>query len=274
MLNTRAIYKVARLELFSAMIHPIIPVACLIVLAVAILNGAGEAVTLKKLELNGGFGDVLLAGFCQSFGTISMICTVIAAFLGATMVPSERWKNSLNVILAKPLYRKDYLLGKFIGMSVFMLIFNTFTLLLVSLMMIVFFRSPQSDLDFISRLVSYVFVLTLVCSLVIALNLLFGVIAKSVLFVTTASIVYLFFDWIWYNDRIIGTGLIALLTPINLYSKLLNPFDSTIPILLFDTTVSLGKWLEAIVPFLILLVIEVILLLLIEIFIFSREDST
>jgi ABC-2 type transport system permease protein len=269
-LNVRAIYKIARLEFVRVMIHPVVPVACLIVLAVALLNGAGYVTVLQKFD---NIEVALVFGFCHSCGAISMICTVMAVFLGATMIPYERWKNSLNVLLAKPLYRKDYLLGKFVGLSAFMLLFNTFTLLLVSLAMIMFFRGPESGFEFTWRLIAYILVLTLICSLVIALNMFFSLIAKNILFVTAASITYVFFDWIWYYDRIIGSEIIALITPINLFSKLMNPFQSSFSLVLFNTTVPMGQWLDAIVPFLALLLIEILVLLLVEIYIFSREDT-
>jgi ABC-2 type transport system permease protein len=270
-LNMRTIYKIARLEFVRVMIHPIVPVACLIVLAVALLDGAGGVTVLRKV----GNGEAaLIFGLSQSCGPISIICTVMAIFLGATMIPYERWKKSLNVLLAKPLYRKDYLLGKFVGLSAFMLLFNTFALLLVSLAMIVFFKGPESGFEFTWRLAAYILVLTFTCSLVIALNMLFGLIAKNILFVTAASITYVFFDWIWYSDRIIGSDIIALVTPINIYNKLLNPFQSGLSLVLFNTAVPLGQWLDAIAPFLALLLIETLVLLLVEIHIFSREDTT
>ncbi len=263
-LNVKALYKIARLEFVRVMIHPIVPVACLIVFTVALLNGAGGVIELKKLQAVDYSGDVLLVGFGQSFGGISMICTVMAVFLGATMIPHERWKNSLNVLLAKPLYRKDYLLGKFVGLSAFMLLFNTFTLLLVGLTMIIFFRGPESDFEFTWRLIAYIFVLTLTCSLVIALNMFFGLVAKNILFVTAASITYVFFDWIWYSDRIIGSGIISFLTPINLYSKLIIPSSGRVSIELFNTAVPPGQWLSAVIPFLALLLTEILVLLLVE----------
>ncbi len=133
-----------------------------------------------------------------------VIFTIIAIFLGATSISYERWNSSINVLLTKPLYRRDYIIGKFIGISAFMLLFNTITLLFIGLIMILFFRGPQSDIEFIWRLAAYIIITTLACSLVIALNMLFGIISKNILMVTAASITYVFFDWVWYNDRILA----------------------------------------------------------------------
>jgi ABC-2 type transport system permease protein len=271
-LNVEAVYKIARHEFVSVILHPLIPVACLIVLAIAILNGAGGAANLQQLQaMSDGSSDVFFSGFRQSWGAISMICTIMAIFMGATMIPYERWKNSLNVLLIKPLYRKDYLLGKFAGLTAFMLLFNAFAIMLVGLSVIVFFRGPQSDFEFIWRITAYIIALTLGCSLAIALNMLIGLLARNILFVTAASIAYVFFEWIWYDDRILGTGLLSLITPMNLYGKFINPPGSMVA--LFNTAIPFGQWFGAIIPFLALLIIELLMLLTIEIFLFAKEDT-
>jgi ABC-2 type transport system permease protein len=272
-LNIAVIYKIARHEFVSILVHPLIPFACIIVIVIALLSGAGCVATLQLQEASGSGRDVLLSGFRQSWGAISVICTVIAIFLGATTISYERWKNSLNILLSKPLYRKDCLMGKFVGLSAFMFLFNTFSLLLVGIAMIVFFRRPISEFEFTWRLIAYILSLTLACSLAIALNMLIGTVAKNILFVTAASITYVFFEWIWYDDRIFGTGAISLITPMNLYNKFINPIPGSAIPALFNTIVPFGEWFNAIIPFLFLLLMELCILLATNVYIFSIEDT-
>ena len=273
-LNGRAIYKIAKLEFVRVLTHPLTAIVCLIVLVIAFLCSAGGADNLRKLEAWGTHTeDVFFRGYSNSLAAISMICIVMSIFLSATVIPYERWKSSLNVLLTKPLYRRDFVFGKFLGLSVFMLLFNAFTLLLVSLLLIAFFREPLSSSELLWRLMAYILVLTLACSLVIALNMLFSLISRNILFVTAISVLYLFFDWIWYNDRILGNDLLSLISPMNLYYKCIKSITvSSIPAL-FNTTIPVGTWFSAALPFLALFIIEIIVLLLLETFLFSREDT-
>ena len=273
-LNGRAIYEIAKLEFVRVLTHPLTVIVCLIVLVIAFLCSAGGAGNLRKLEAWGTHTeDVFFTGFCNSLAAISMICMMISIFLSATVIPYERWKSSLNVILTKPLYRRDFVVGKFLGLAIFMLLFNTFTLLILSLLLIAFFRGPLSDLELLWRLTAYILVLTLACSLVIALNMLFSLISKNILFVTAISVIYLFFDWIWYNDRILGNDLLSLISPMNLYYKCIKSINVSYIPALFNTTIPIGTWFSAALPFLALLIIEIFALLLLETFLFSREDT-
>jgi ABC-2 type transport system permease protein len=265
----RMVYEIARQEFVRVLTYPLIPIVFLIILIIAYINGAGGAHDLRSFE-EWTTGDALLQGFGQSYGATSMICTIMAIFLGATSIPYERWNGSINVLLTKPLYRRDYVIGKFMGLSGFMLLFNTFTLLFIGLLMIMFFRGPLSSLEFIWRLAAYIIIMSLSCSTVIALNMLFGVISKDILVVTSASMTYIFFDWIWHNERILGD--LSILTPMTLYGLAIHPFAEPFNPL-FNTTVQFYRWFSAALPFLAILFIEMLLFLLVGIYLFSREDN-
>lgn len=267
--NFKAIYNIARQEFIQTLTHPIIPVAALIVLIMAILNGAGGAPDLETAAMQQD-GDALIMGFGQSWMIASMVCTIMAVFLGATTISFERWNNSLNVLLTKPLYRHDYVVGKFMGLSSFLLLFNTFTLLLFGLTMVLFFRAPQSSLEFTWRLIAYILVLTLACLTVISINILFGMISRNLLFITAASMTYVFFEWIWYSDRVLGP--LSILTPKTLYIRTLNPLTDQFDAL-FNTIVPFGQWFNAILPYAGMLIIELLVLLIAGIFLFTREDK-
>lgn len=264
-----AVWEIARQEFIRALTHPIFPVACLIAFIIAWLYGAGDVGSLESMSKYMK-QDALIAGYRQSWQSASMICAVMAIFMGATAIPYDRWSNSINVLLTKPLYRRDYFIGKFAGLSAFMLLFNTLTLLFFSVMMIAYFRGPQSGVEFVWRLTVYILVATLVCSLVIALNMLFGVLSRNILVVTSASIIYFFFDLIWYKEKLLG-GL-SKYTPMGLNFKLIGPVPADHPAL-FDTFVSFDRWFNGAFPLLVILFIEMSVLILIGMHRFSRDDN-
>ncbi|MDI6897782.1 ABC transporter permease [Methanocella conradii] len=265
-----AVWAIARQEFVRVLTYPLIPVVAFIVFLIALLDGAGYASGLEGVGISNG-PDVLIFGFTRSWESTAMICSIVAIFLGATSILYERWNSSLNVLLTKPLYRRDYYMGKFLGLSGFMLLFNAFTILLVGLMMVVFYMEPQSGSEFALRVSSYIFITTLSCSLVLALSMFFGVLSKNILLVTSLSVIYTFFDWIWHPERIMG-GL-SEFTPQQLYFRLIGPKGITDPAALFNTLVPFDRWLNAAIPLLIFVLLEMLALLLIGMCLFSREDS-
>jgi ABC-2 type transport system permease protein len=142
-------------------------------------------------------------------------------------------------------------------------------MLFSGLVVIVFFRGPQSVQEYVLRTSAYIAIFTLSCWLVIALNMLLGIVSKNVLFVTAAAMAYYFIDWIWFSERFIG-GL-SILTPRSLLWKLIYNKDTSIS--LFDCFIPFDRWFSGAVPYISLLIIETLLLLLAGIYLFSREDN-
>lgn len=266
-----ATYKIARQEFTRLLLYPLVPIAVIIVIFIAYLNGAGELPTLQSLS--GRYQeDMVVVGFGQCFQSTSMIITIMAVFLSATSIPYEKWNNSLNVLLTKPLYRNDYLAGKFVGLSAFMLLFNTFTILLIGLMTIMCYGGPLSAPEFVWRVIAYILIISISCMVVIALNMLIGIASKNILFVTTASIIYVFFDWIWYNDQLLGS--LSVFTPMQLYATIIDPSHISSFPTLFDTMVPFYQWFDSAAPYILALMLELITFLLAGMLLFSWRDNT
>lgn len=274
-MNMSVIFKMALKEFNCTFTNAFVIIVCGIIILIALINGAGSFDDLNYVSAHDNL-DAILIGFSTSWQSTSMICTIMAAFLGATAIQYDRSKNSLNVLLTKPLYRKDYFIGKFFGLVVFMLIFNTFVVLFTGLILIVFFRNPLSVSEFLLRIAAYIIVLTMSCSLVIALNMLFGVISKNILFVTTASMTYIYFDWIWNTGLLlnnISLGSLSILTPVNLYCRIIDPFATLSYPTLYDTLIPIEQWLSSAIPYIGLMFIEILVFLLISIHLFTRDDN-
>ncbi len=205
------------------------------------------------------------------YGSIRLkLCMIMAAFLGVASITGERWNSSLSLILTKPLYRKDYLLGKAIGLTAFMMLYITFTLLITGLFISIYFRGPLSITDFTWRLIAYIIILTLCCSIVATLNMLFGVITKNILVVTSISMTYLFIEWFWdlrLLTEFTGIKILYYLSPVNTY---INTF---IDVKFFDSTVSFGTWIASAAPYLCILIFDLFVLLSACIFLFSKGEN-
>jgi len=265
---TGALFGVARQEFSRVLFHPIVLVMGLIVLGIAYLNGAGYAESLQIISSRYEIyhRDAFIVGVVTVCASTSMASIIVAAFLGATAIPNDRWKNTLSVLLSKPLYRKDYLFGKFLGLSAFMLLFNVFVFFSISLMILLYYGGPLSITYGLLKIASYLVALTLACMLAIALNMLFGVLSKNVLFVTTAAMTFIFVDRIWYAENLLG-GL-SILLPTRLYYQILDP-TPYVP----EVPLPLDVWAQYATPYVLLLLIEILVLLLAGMYIFSREDN-
>jgi ABC-2 type transport system permease protein len=260
---------IARQEFARVLNHPVVPVVGLIVLVIAYLNGAGNVGSMEIMSSRYHI-DGFFYGYGASFTSTTMVCSIMAAFLGATAIPYDRWKNSLNVLLAKPLYRKDYVLGKFLGLTGFMLLFNTLVILLTGLMIAVFFKGPESMTELAMRIPLFIICLTLACSMVAALNLLIGIVSKNILVVTAASVIFIFIDLFWYKN--LFPDLMYLLFPGNLYFTVVDPLvDGSVSLYSPGDPVSL--WFQLALPYLALLLIELLVPLVIGIGLFAREDN-
>jgi ABC-2 type transport system permease protein len=268
-MSTTVVYKIARMEFIRVMTSPLVLLAAAILLFIAFLNGMGGVAILDYVGSTSNVDTAVLQGFLQVYGSTSMLLAIVAAFASATEISYERWNGSVNVLLAKPLYRRDYILGKFTGLAAFMLLFITFIMLFTGLMVIVFFRGPQSIHEYVLRTAAYIAIFTLSCWLVTALNMLFGIISKNLLFVTAAAMAYYFVDWIWFSERFIGD--LSILTPKTLQWKLIYNSDTLTS--LFDCLIPFDRWLSGAMPYVLLLIIETVLLLLAGIYLFSREES-
>lgn len=269
-MNTTAVLLIAKQEFSRTLTNPFVLLVGGILLVIAYLNGAGDYQALESFTISGNI-DGVLQGFGQCWHSTSLICTIMAAFIGATSISYDRWNNSLNILLSKPLYRKDYIVGKLMGLITFMLLFITFIILFIGLMIIVFYRPPLSVSDFLLRVGAYIFVMTLSCSLVIVLNIFFSVISKNLLFVVAASLTYIYFDWIWYNNEVLGD--LSLFTPMKLYNKLINPIPTTYPTL-YNTLIPFAQWLSSATPYIGIMVIEILILILAGIGLFTRDENT
>ncbi len=270
-MSFKAVYAVGRLEFVRVMSNPIVLLTGLIVAFLAFVNGAGDVGVLEYVSSTYNTDTAVLQGFMQIWEPTGFICMIMVAFFAATTIPYEKWNGSVNVLLAKPLYRRDFVLGKFIGLAMFALFFITFVVLLTGLLIIVFFRAPQSITEYVLRVTAFIIVSSLAYWLVIALNLFFGIVSRNILFVTAAAITYIFIDWIWLTDRFLGA--LSAYTPKNLYFKLEFPIPNTYPAI-FDCLMPFGQWLTGVIPYLVLISAELVVLLLAGVYLFSREDSS
>jgi ABC-2 type transport system permease protein len=272
-MNMPAIYYVARNEFYRVLIHPLIIVVVAIMLITTFIIVGGEHLDLKTLSIFEPI-DVFIHAYYMNGYNPNFISYIIAAFLGVTAMAEERAKGTLNVLLSKPLYRKDVILGKFVGLSVFMLMFIIAMLSIMTFMLLYFYGEPQSITEFLLRITAYIVSLWLELSFVIAFTLLLGTVFKDMLVSMSVTVTFLSFEWFWRSASI---GLIEIfitkfpITPRTLNQRIINP-DNTLANL-FYTSLPFDNWLNDAMPYIVLSLVLILVMLLIDCLVVTRSDD-
>jgi ABC-2 type transport system permease protein len=257
------INRIAKNESGEIVKNPLVIIVCSVTLVFAFLNGI---LNIYIGEYHTGSSDVFtMINLGNEFYITSILCTIVAAFIGVTSVADNK-SNSLNILLTKPLYRRDIVLGKFIGNSNLLLIIVLFSYLISSFFQILFYGMPDRIDEFIIRLLSMIFILFIECSLVSGITMLFGLLFRNILLSTGVTVTFFFIEW--YANLPAHYEILNWISPRGLYltTFLLND------IALIDTLIPYLSWLSAALPYIVVMILETILIVLADCFVFIKRE--
>lgn len=267
-LNTMPVLTIAGNEFKQTVGHPLVMIASIVLVVFAVLNGMGGVGILEAFEGSSDPGDVIASvGFGQVLYSTAFLCTVLAVFIGAMSVVSERSKNSFPILLTKPLYRRDLIVGKLLGLNLFMLLFVAINLIVCALFMILFYKAPASLGEFWLRLSGFVVLLFMECSLSLGLLMLAGIVFNDMLKVAVLSVTYIYADWYSYVQMSMGS--LALLSPKYLFFSIVLG-DGT----LLDTTTPISSWLTNFGAHILFLIACICAVLVLDCLVFIRSDES
>ena len=262
---------IAKNEIRNIMGHPILFVVGVILVILAYLNGVGgyhDLVNLEKMQ-NYYSGDTFFLGFSQTWYSTAMICNILAVFLGVTTIAEERWNNNLNTLITKPLYRRDIVIGKYLGITFSLFIFTALTLLVTALMLILYFREPLSYSEFVWRLSGYILILAFSITLVSGLSMLLGVVFKNYVVAITLAVAYVYAEWFMYLAEYFGN--FAILMPRKLYMTICDP-TKMLGVDIFNSNLSFSSWFSSALPYVVFLMLEIAITIILCSYLFTRED--
>jgi ABC-2 type transport system permease protein len=250
-----------------------IVIFCLLVL-LAVINGLGSIKVLPTFE-TWKSGDVFIGvGLSQEFFNISQYCSVAALILGLISIAGDR-KRVLGVLLTKPLRKRDVMAGKFIGLSMFLLLLITVTYLLVSVMITLAFRGPASTEDFALRLGALILALFLECSFLAGVGMLIGMVFGNLKEAIVVGVTYLCIEWF---SNAMFMSLLKYLSPYWVYFKIISVKEivvdrEVVEIAVFNTTVPFGDWLSAALPYAALMIAGVIIVFVLNCIVIARTEE-
>lgn len=257
---------IARSEFYRTLFNPLVIVVGVILLAITSLSAAGGIGDLKSLSEIWGC-DGFIIGFSQIWYNTNFICGIMAAYLGVMSLSGERSRGSLDLLLTKPLYRRDVVLGKFSGICLFMLIFLTVIMIANSLFLLSFFGAPSSVGEFLWRITMYTIILLMDLSLVTGITMFIGIFCKDLLVAVSVVVTYLSYEWFW--NQVTAVLSYMLNFPVTPYMLTMKIFGMN-TISLFNTNNGFLLWIGDVYPYLFLMGFLVMFVLLLNCLIYAR----
>lgn len=255
--ESEAISRIALLEYRRTFYNPLILIVGIFLLIIAILNGIGSHYMFQYFE-GEAFDVVTRVGLNNIFDITSQICTIAAMFIGVISTIGDRNDNMWKVILTKPLYIRDVIIGKYLGISAFTLTLVFAVLMACSLLEWLFYGLPGSMSEYLLRMCTFVLILFLECSIVAGVAMFIGIILKNLLDSIAITLTLFFIDWYGgtLTDRI--GPLYNLISPMHIYFYTFNGGGN---FLVTDTTIPYISWLNASLPYIVLMLLEILVIL-------------
>jgi|WetSurMetagenome_2_1015567.scaffolds.fasta_scaffold21177_3 ABC-2 type transport system permease protein len=255
---------VARNEFARVLAHPLTPLIVLVLAFYSVLNGIGGTLNMNtSTPAESG----LYYSIGQNFMYTAVYCAIVALFIGVTSIAEERRNNAINILLAKPLYRRDVIAGKVLGLNIYMLCVIVFGMTLAAVMLAVFYMPPSDPVLFLGRLAIYILLLFVYSSLNIAISMLVGIIIKDLLLAASTVMAYIFLDW--YTSVLnLMPGFDNFDPQIALCHLYINGMTN-----MQSTTLQIGQWLNANIANLAFFIMSIIIVILIGLVAYTREEN-
>jgi ABC-type transport system involved in multi-copper enzyme maturation permease subunit len=132
-----------------------------------------SATTEDKMFLDLGLAAMAILGL------------VIAVFIGTSLVNKEVEKRTLLVLIAKPLSRSEFVIGKYLGLVAVLTVLVT----VMTVIYLVFLQLGKIDYQVASIVVAAVFMILQLC-LISAVAMTFGIVSNSLLAAPLTIAVY------------------------------------------------------------------------------------
>jgi ABC-2 type transport system permease protein len=265
---------VAKNEFSLTMKNPVVLVSVMLLVIISVVSAYG-------FTANPGYNigqDLGLLSFfmgCISGNIVGITSTfiILAVCVGVFSIAEERHGSTLNVLMSKPLYRRDVILGKVIGLGGFLLMVISFIMaILVSSDLILNPLPTGLLIEMFARTVTIVVSLFLFSMIMLGISMMIGILFKNIalVFTLTATVVYLQ----WY------TGILGLLGPLTIFEPLSlsifyawgNSNTGDVSNFIFITSAPFIPWISSVYPYFILLTFEALLVILIDCILFNRDS--
>lgn len=253
--------------------NPLIIIFCLLMLTLAVVNAMGCSVILPGYVpgVHCEHAQIFFIGVGNFYWIVSMLFAFLSVCIGVISMADERSKGTLGVLISKPLYRKDIIMGKYLGICTFLLLLIIFIVTLYVSLIIIAYRGPDSFIDMIIRVGTMIFLLFLHCNVIVGIIMFFGILLNKAQ-ALIMSFIFLAYEWLPQTpmtESVIKN--FQFIDPIMLYLHVFY-YDRERALGLLSVSVPFDAWFTHSLPLIVLMVAEVVLVILVNSMLFTRED--
>lgn len=274
----RPVYCIANQEFSRVMKSPLVYIVLGILFVIAALTGYYWSYQVNMANASSytiSYYDYILSGLGNVAYFNEMFLAIVALSIGVLSIMEDSAKSAINVLLTKPVYRRDIILGKFFGLSSFMLLLSAFATIMDLAILMVFDSGPVPVGDCVLRLVTIIVLLTFECSITICITMLAGLVFKSLLAAVSVVVTWFFVVWFAGGDLLSCLGnLAAFISPDILFMAIIlgkSQLGSS-GVWLTESSNSYSFWLGCVLPFFIVMVLEPVVLTAVNCAIFMRQE--
>jgi ABC-2 type transport system permease protein len=272
MTERSSIISVAGIEFRGLIKEPLLWLVGLLILLIALVHAAGYTSVLPRFV--DGTSEVFInVAMGNSFWYTTLFCSFLAVCIGVISISEERIRGTLNVLLTKPIYRRDLVAGKFLGASIFLLIAVSITNIICIVTSLIVFNGPISFYELAIRMTSYDIILFLYCVLTLGIAMLIGTFFKELALSLVLAFSYVYFAWIECFYFFDFKGLIfnlRFVDPYLLYNSIIVSVDD---IRIYDTSVPYMTWFNSVSLYISLLLLEIFVIFLLNCIAFNKEEA-
>ncbi len=264
------ILKIAGNEFALTVRNPVMPAFVGLLFVISMIIAFGSPILIKSSALaTRPLWAFLTFSIGNSFYPTYLVLITLSVCLGVFTISDERMNGALNTLICKPLYRRDIITGKFLGISGFILISVLLVVsIITSLTLMMFPAAGTSIIEIIERVATYAFILFLICIMTLAFTMLIGIILKRTALSLAVSLTTAYI--IQNPDALNVLGPIQILVPWYLFN---NIFYLRRGLELFIPITPYGEWLTSSIPLIVLLIAEIVIVVLTSCLIFNREET-
>jgi len=270
---------IARNEFSLIAMNPLVIVFVVVMFFLALVNVAG--VTSVPMDSNFFMNPpyVIFFGFLDGiYMFTAVLFTFFAVCLGIVSVTDERSRGSLRVLFTKPLYRRDVILGKFLGIGSFLFLIILLTYTLNVSLMIAVLGVPGSAIELLLRVGTHVVLLFLNAGFTLGLVMVLGI-ALGEVGALIASLAFICYEWLPSSPSLTFTGILgsfSVIDPVYLYNKAFYPtntFGATGFVDLYDEALPYFTWLQQASPYIVLMIAYLVIIVLVGCMLFAKEEA-
>ncbi len=270
-MKTNTVILIARNEFANVIRNPVTYVMLSVIAILMLVNISGGPAVYDRAFRFGGMSvdSSFLAVLSNFMSTVLMLFVFLTMCLGLLSLSKERTNGSLRILLMKPVYRRDVIIGKYVGIGSSLFLIISIVIVIEFALLMAGIRPAGQLSDISLRVAAYVVIFFIYCMFYMSIIMFFGAMFKNLVYSLIISLFFIFIETFNMFQVLffIDSNITTILEPKLLFSMIIA---GNTP--LFMASTPFDVWISNSLPYIVLMLIETTLVMLATIHIFNKED--